>query len=114
LRLNVNLDTVGGDEQLTALISGYPVLEALVADASRASGLPIGTYLPLMPNSDHANFARAGIPALRLVAGFNRPESRVRHILSEKDTRSEVREQELLSAARAAAALVALGMRAGG
>ena len=114
IKLNINLDPVGGDDSLTALISGYAELEGLVQGASRDCGIPIATYLPLMANSDHANFARAGIPALRLVAGFNRPESKVRHILSARDTRAQVREEELLSAARAAGALVALGMRARG
>jgi Zn-dependent M28 family amino/carboxypeptidase len=111
LRLNVNLDTLGGDDKLTALISGFTMLEDLVTGASVGSGVPIAIYLPLMSNSDHANFARAGIPALRLVAGFNRPESRVRHILSAHDRREQVREHELRNAAIAAESVVALGMR---
>jgi len=44
----------------------------------RLAGLPIATHLPLMANSDHANFAANGIPALRLIAGFNAPNSNLR------------------------------------
>ncbi|MNL31913.1 hypothetical protein D3C87_1537300 [compost metagenome] len=65
-----------------------------------------------MPNSDHANFARHGIPALRLVAGFDRPESRVRHILSRGDVPDIIRESEMRKALAVTCAMasVALGM----
>jgi Zn-dependent M28 family amino/carboxypeptidase len=59
-----------------------------------------------MPNSDHFNFARHGIPALRLVAGFDNPTSRVRHILTRADTRDKVAASELKSAAILSAALL--------
>ncbi|SEJ49323.1 MULTISPECIES: M28 family peptidase [unclassified Variovorax] len=100
LALNINLDTVAGDDRLTALISDYPELAALIAEASAYSGVPVDCHLPLMPNSDHASFAHHGIPALRLVAGFERPESRVRHILSADDQPGVVREDELRRALR--------------
>jgi Iap family predicted aminopeptidase len=102
IALNINLDTVGGDAHLTALTSGFPRLESLV----RESGQGLPTYAPMMPNSDHYNFARHGIPAMRLVAGFNRPESNVRHILTRGDTRDKVDPHELETAIRVTAALV--------
>src|SRR3546814_6280328 len=86
LKLNINLDTVAGDDTLAALISGFPALAGYVAQAAQAAGVPVASWLPLMPNSDHANFARHGIPALRLVAGFDRPDSRVNRILTAEDT----------------------------
>ena len=59
-----------------------------------------------MPNSDHANFAAHGIPALRLIAGFNAPHSNLRYLLlTAADTRDKVRPHELDEALRLATAL---------
>lgn len=104
--LNINLDTVGGDCRLTALTSEFPMLEAFVRETAAESGTPVGTYPPLMTNSDHANFARQGIPALRLVAGFDAPQSHVRYVLTPADTRDKVAPAELRSAAQFTAALL--------
>ncbi|QHJ00247.1 M28 family peptidase [Xylophilus rhododendri] len=116
LTLDINLDTVGGDDRLTALISDFAGLQPFVADAAALSGVQADSYLPLMPNSDHANFARHGIPALRLVAGFDRPESRVRHILSAGDVLEVVEEAELRQALRLTCAMadIALNLPAAG
>jgi aminopeptidase YwaD len=105
IALNVNLDTVGGDSQLTALTSEFPALDAFVR--------PLESYAPMMANSDHYSFARHGIPALRLVAGFGRPQSNVRHILTRGDTRDKVAPEDLQNAVRVATALVsrALSLR---
>ena len=105
IALNVNLDSVAGAAGLTALCSGFPALGAWVRQVSAASGLPVGVHLPLVENSDHANFAAHGIPALRLVAGFDQPASNLRHVLTAADTRDKVGEGELRLAALAAAAL---------
>ena len=104
--LNLNLDTVGGDAHLTALTSEFPRLDAFVKDAAARAGIALDTYQPLMGNSDHYNFARHGIPALRLVAGFDRPQSNVRHILTRGDTRDKVAPPELGAAAVLAATLL--------
>ena len=112
IALNVNLDTVGGDDQLTALTSEFIGLERFVTDTSGAIGIPVGTYRPMMANSDHYNFAGHGIPALRLVAGFDRPDCNVRYILSPGDTRGRVRPDEMRQAARVAAALLWRAMNA--
>jgi len=106
IALNINLDTVGGDARLTALTSEFPRLEAFVQDAAAKAGRTLEIYRPLMANSDHYNFARHGIPALRLVAGFDRPDSNVRHILTRGDTRDKVTPAELKSAAALSGALL--------
>jgi len=106
IALNVNLDTVGGDTHLTALTSEFPGLESWVSRIARESGIELATYQPMMANSDHYNFARHGIPAFRLVAGFDRPECNVRYILSRGDTRDKVQRGEMVAAARTAAVLV--------
>jgi hypothetical protein len=105
IALNVNLDSVGGAAALTALCSGFPALGDFVRAVSDASGVPVGVYMPLMENSDHANFAAHGIPALRLVAGFDDMGSNLRHVLTAADTRDKVQISELRLAAVAAASL---------
>lgn len=105
ISLNINLDTVGGDAHLTALTSEFGKLDLFVQNAAAEIGMTLPVYRPMMPNSDHYNFARHGIPALRLVAGFERPESNVRHILTPADTRDKVALGELKSAALLAATL---------
>lgn len=106
IALDINLDTVGGDGRLTALTSDFPALDAFARGTAAAAGLAMGTHLPLMPNSDHASFAAHGIPALRLVAGFDAPDSNVRFVLTPADTRDKVLPAELQGAARLAAALL--------
>lgn len=93
--LNINLDTVAGSSSLTALIGNFTQLDALVKKASLMSNIDVKTHWPLLANSDHYNFARLGIPAFRLIAGFDEPESRVRHILSSGDKRDKVMAVEL-------------------
>jgi Zn-dependent M28 family amino/carboxypeptidase len=97
---------------LTALTSGFERLDAWVQEAAAHAGLALATHLPLMPNSDHANFAAHGIPALRLIAGFNAPHSNLRYLLTAADTRDKVRPQELAEALRIATALAWEGLTA--
>jgi Zn-dependent M28 family amino/carboxypeptidase len=104
--LNVNLDTVGGDDQLTALTSGYSKLDQYITTVACAAAIQLNTYAPMMANSDHYNFARHGIPAMRLVAGFDRPETNIRYILTKQDTRDKVKPSELRGGARVAAMIV--------
>ena len=70
IALNINLDSVAGSTDLTALTSGFSELAPFLHEVAEANGVALGCHLPLMVNSDHANFAVAGIPAFRLVAGF--------------------------------------------
>jgi Iap family predicted aminopeptidase len=106
IALNVNLDTIAGDSRLTALTTEFERLDAWVRRVSDEAKLGLGTYLPTMSNSDHFNFAQHGIPALRLVAGFDNPACNIRYILTRGDMRDKVRQADLTSAARAAATLV--------
>jgi aminopeptidase YwaD len=108
IAMNVNLDSVAGGRRLTALVSGFPGLVPFV----RRAAAPLGIHVPLMTNSDHANFASHGIPALRLVAGFDDPSSEIRHVLTAADTRDKVTRAELHAAAMAAAELVWMALNA--
>lgn len=103
--LNVNLDSVAGSSRLTALTSEFPALPGFVRKAVAGMGGAIGIHPVLMRNSDHANFAAKGIPALRLVAGFDEPGSNLRHVLTAADTRDKAAPAELHAAALAAAAI---------
>lgn len=62
--------------------------------------VPLATHDALMRNSDHYNFAAAGIPAFRLVSGFGLPDSHLRYVLMREDTRDKVAESEMRQAAR--------------
>ena len=104
--LNINLDSVAGDARLTALTSGFIHLGPFVQAAAAAVSLPLGVYPPLMPNSDHANFAGIGIPALRLVAGFGQSDSSLRFLLTAADTRDKVAPIELKGAVLTAGAVL--------
>jgi Zn-dependent M28 family amino/carboxypeptidase len=105
MRLDINLDSVGGATNLTALTSGFVDLDRWVRDTAARAGLSLATHLPPMPNSDHANFAAHGIPALRLIAGFGSADSHLRLLLTAADTRDKVRTEELDAALHAAKAL---------
>ena len=103
--INLNLDAVGGAYALTALTSGFERLDTWVKATAAHADLPIATHLPLMANSDHANFAAHGIPAVRLIAGFDAPDSNLRLVLTAADTRDKVHPDELDQALRIASTL---------
>lgn len=88
--LNVNLDSVAGSPDLTALYSGFPPLAGFLRSAAASYGAPLALHEPLVRNSDHYNFAAAGIPACRLLAGFGKPESNMRYVLTPGDTADKV------------------------
>ena len=104
--LNLNLDSIAGAPSLTALTSGFPALGAFVQAAAAAAGLLLAVHQPLMPNSDHANFAARGIPALRLLAGFDEPTSNLRYLLTGADTRILTNVRELKASTLTGAALL--------
>src|SRR5260370_37599076 len=97
---NINLDSVGGASGLTAFTSGFERLDAWVKATTARADLPIATHLPLMANSAHANFAAHGIPAVRLIAGFDAPDSNLRLVLTAADTRDKVHPGALAYAVR--------------
>lgn len=105
IALNVNLDSIAGSPNLSALTSGFHGLEPFLLRVAEANGVALRTVRPLMANSDHANFARAGIPAFRLVAGFDEAEANTRFVLTTHDRRDKVAERDLKRATHLAAAI---------
>jgi Iap family predicted aminopeptidase len=103
--LNVNLDAIAGDPSLTALTSEFASLRPFLGSIADAVETPLGFHGPLMANSDHYHFARHGIPAFRLVAGFDRPDSALRFVLTPADTRELVSRADLVRATRLATAV---------
>jgi aminopeptidase YwaD len=103
--LVLNLDSVAGSPRLTALTSGFEALERFVLETAGAAGLALRAHRLLMANSDHYNFAIRGIPALRLVAGFDEPSSNLKYVLTPADTLDKIRPAEVEGAARLAATL---------
>lgn len=114
IALNVNLDSVVGSPRLTALTSGFVELDPFLHEVAAAVGVPIATFRPLMANSDHYNFARHGIPAFRLVAGFDEPASMLRYLLTPADTLDKVAPGELKAVAMLCAELVLRACAASG
>ncbi len=104
----INLDTLAGSEHFTCLTSGFADLDDFVAGTS----LGLATHRPLMRNSDHFNFVRRGIPALRLIAGFDDPDAGARHLLTSADSAGRVRESELRLGAVVAAELAWAALKA--
>ncbi|HYZ32035.1 MAG TPA: M28 family peptidase [Crenalkalicoccus sp.] len=104
--LNVNLDSVAGAESLTALTSGAPGIAPFLRAALAPCGLHLAVAEPFFGNSDHANFLRHGIPALRLAAGFDQPASNLRFLLTPADTPDKVTAAQLKHAAGIATLLV--------
>ena len=112
IALCINLDSVAGGERLAALTSGFAGLERFLLGCAEETGLELDLFRPLQMNSDHGNYARAGIPALRLVAGFGDPSASVRHVLTPLDRRELVAPHELDRAARLSAAITRAALEA--
>lgn len=104
--LNLNLDSIAGHPTLSALTSGF----AGLPDMLRSAVPRLGIHEPLMANSDHANFAAHGIPAARIIAGFNEPGSNLRYLLTAADRRQLTSEAELRTATLTAARLLWAGL----
>ncbi|MFO0998581.1 MAG: M28 family peptidase [Alphaproteobacteria bacterium] len=110
IALEVQLDTIAGSPNITCLSSEFPELAEMAESIARRIGTPIKVIRPIKRNSDHYNFARRGIPALRLVAGFDEPECDVRYLLMAADTRDKVRVSEFKNGAAIAAEFVWCGL----
>lgn len=93
--LNINLDSVAGAKGLAAFFSDYPKLGQFLEEIASNCNMPLELHRPLVANSDHYNFAIAGIPAFRLLAGFERAETNMRHVLTAEDTIDKVGQAEL-------------------
>jgi hypothetical protein len=105
IALDLNVDSVAGSPRLTALTSGFPAAEAFLLESAAAAGMSLAAHRPLMANSDHYNFAVHGIPAVRLVAGFDEPDSNLKYVLTPADTLDKIAPPDLARAARLVAAL---------
>lgn len=112
IALNVNLDSVAGSPHLAALTSGFGGVEPFLLKVAEANSQSLRAVRPLMTNSDHANFAAGGIPAIRLVAGFDDPTAHLGVVLTAADTRDKVAQSELRRATLLTAALVAAACNA--
>jgi hypothetical protein len=106
MAMNLNRDSIAGSPHLTALTSGYPALGGFVRDAATTTGHELAVHLPISVSSDHANVAADGVPAMRLIAGFDEPESRLSYLLTAADTRDAVPPQELARATQLAGAIL--------
>jgi len=106
MTLNINLDSLDGSSSLTALTSGFTELGPFARQGAQLAGVDLAVHLPLMNNSDHANFANVGIPAMRLIAGFNEPESSLRLLLTRADTWKLADRNRMLRATQAAAGVL--------
>jgi hypothetical protein len=106
IALDINLDSVGGSPSLAAMTSGFAGLEPFLLNVAAANGQALRCIRPLMMNSDHGNFAVAGIPAFRLVAGYDDPAANARFVLTPEDTRDKVARSELARAAEVSAAVI--------
>ena len=91
----LNLDCVAGDLNFGAITNGFDGMASLVRSASKALGLEVSVLNELVRNSDHYAFASAGVPALRLTAGFGQRESRLRYVLTGGDTRDLIATDEV-------------------
>ncbi|WP_305983702.1 M28 family peptidase [Roseibium sp. MMSF_3544] len=111
--LNINADTVVGGQGLTALTSGFKGLSSWLERELAESSLSLKIHEPFQPNSDHASFARHGIPALRLLSGFNEPESAAKFVLTGGDTRELVDPSSLERAVDVTEHLTLSALRAG-
>lgn len=98
--LNVNVDSVGTGLPVTALSSGFVNLEPFLISQAEKADVQLGLFRPLQMNSDHGNFAMAGVPAFRLVSGFNDPAANTRHVLTAEDNREKAEPEALAAAAR--------------
>jgi len=112
IALNVNLDSVAGASKWAALTSGFAGVEPFLMNIAAQEELDLRCVRPFLSNSDHANFAKAGIPAFRLVAGYDDPNSNLRFVLTPNDTRDKVGLSELSAAARLSAAITAAACQA--
>lgn len=96
----VNLDCVAGDPAFGAITNGFDQLAELVASVADRQGVDMVIHNELVRNSDHHAFAVAGIPALRLTAGFGQGQSRLKYVLTERDRRELIDPAEMGSALR--------------
>jgi Zn-dependent M28 family amino/carboxypeptidase len=99
IAVDFNLDCVAGSPNFTWVLNGFPELGPFLQGVGRNVGFQVGISYQLAANSDHYNFVRHGVPAIRLMAGYEEPECAIKYILSPGDTLDKVRETDLKMAA---------------
>ena len=107
------LDSVTGHPKLSALTAGHPAMTDLVRRTASRLGIEIGELRGFMPNSDHGSFQAAGIPGLRMIAGYGDPESATRFLLTPLDRREIVDLGQLKSATTVCLAMTYLACAGG-
>ncbi|GAA2905772.1 hypothetical protein JOD62_000983 [Microbacterium keratanolyticum] len=95
IHCNVNVDTPVGYPRLFGLTAGHPRILELLRQASVVGGTPVHPIYAHTTNSDHANFLAAGIPAVRLIGGYNDDSAGSRLLLTAADTRHRVEPLDL-------------------
>lgn len=105
IRFVINLDVVSGDSRMCALTGGDRGVEELLQVANRHVEPVVEPVRPLLANSDHHVFQEHRRPAIRLVRGYERPQSEVRFILTEQDRKQRVDLQEIAETCVIAAVL---------
>ena len=112
IKLAIALDSITGHPRLSALTGNDPGVEKFVTEVGRRQGSPIDVIRPVLSNSDHYNFQRMGMPAMRLIAGYGREESLTRYLLTPSDTREMVDPSQLKAAALTVIAMVDAALNA--
>jgi Zn-dependent M28 family amino/carboxypeptidase len=102
----INLDTLAGSPDLVALTSGFDDLGEFVRRVCSSLDRTIPVIPKVMANSDHFTFSSQGVPAIRLVAGFEKPADRTKYLLTEGDTREKIEPTEFKLATLTALAMV--------
>lgn len=95
IHCNVNVDTPVGYSRVFGLTAGHPRILEILREASVAGGTPVHPVYARTTNSDHANFLEAGIPAVRLIGGYNDDTAGSRLLLTAADTRHRVEPLDL-------------------
>ncbi|MFB8387773.1 M28 family peptidase [Microbacterium sp. NPDC055910] len=112
IHCNVNVDTPVGYPRLYGLTAGNPVILDLLQRASRLGGTPVHPIYAHTTNSDHANFLAAGIPAVRLIGGYNDESAGSRLLLTAADTRHRIEPLDLKHGAIVTALVTLSAMQA--
>jgi Zn-dependent M28 family amino/carboxypeptidase len=96
---NINVDTPVGYPRVFGLTASDPLIRDLLREATSLGGTPIHQIPAYTSNSDHYNFLEAGIPAVRLIGGYNDPAATSRLLLTAQDVRGRVEPLDLRHAA---------------
>lgn len=97
---NMNLDSVAGGTCFAAMTSDFRSLPAVLGGWAAEIDTPLRIHEPLGANSDHYSFAIRGIPAFRIISGFDEPRSNLRYVLTTQDRLDKATRRGLMAAGR--------------